>query len=90
MFAIEHGEIRNPATGAKLKRKGVRPGIADYMFMQPSRRYNSLWIEFKCGKNKQTKAQEEFQQIVYETGGKYVVCRSLAEAMTEVTEYIDQ
>ncbi|MEE9458244.1 MAG: hypothetical protein V3V84_00610 [Candidatus Bathyarchaeia archaeon] len=88
IFAIEHGELRNPAVGAKLKKKGVRSGMADFMLILPNNFYNNLWIEFKVGKNVQTESQKIFQQLVDETKGKYVICRDLESAIEAVEGYV--
>lgn len=87
IFAIEHGEIRTPYVGAKLKKKGVKAGMADYLFPFANDEYNNLWIEFKVGQNKQTEAQKKFQEIIEECGGKYVICHDLDEAIKTIEDY---
>lgn len=87
MFAIEHGGIRSAFIGAKLKTKGVKAGMADYVYIKPNSKYNNLWLEFKTGSNKQTLAQQDFQQIVEDAGGKYIVCRDLMMTIDEIAIY---
>ena len=87
MFCVEHGEARDARVGAKLKRKGVRKGMADYYYMRPNVLYNSLWIEFKVGKNTQSLSQIEFQDLAEECKAKYVVCYTLDEAIAVLKDY---
>lgn len=87
IFAIEHGEIRSPFVGAKLKKKGVKAGMSDYLLPIGNNEYNNLWLEFKVGSNKQTKAQQQFQAQMEECGGKYVICHDLEEAIKEIEDY---
>jgi len=87
MFCIEHGEARDARVGAKLKRKGVRKGMADYLYLRPNPTYGSLWIEFKVGKNKQSLSQIHFQELADDCNQKYVVCYDLEDAIDVVKKY---
>ena len=49
---------------------------------------SSLWIEFKCGKNKLTKEQEEFKELMEQQGRKCIVARSADEALDEIEKYL--
>lgn len=88
VYAIEHGELRNPIIGKKLKRKGVKKGIADYLLLKPNSSKSSLWIEFKHGKNKQTPTQIEFEHIAEECGHSYICCYTVEDAIKNITDYL--
>lgn len=88
VFAIEHGGSRNVLEASNLRKIGVRAGIPDYFFMHPNSKYHGLWIEFKAGKNKLTKEQEEFFNLAKNVNYKCVVVWNWADAVKEIQEYI--
>jgi len=90
IFAIEHGGLRDKRTATRLKAKGVKKGMADFFFMWPNKEFSMLWIEFKHGKNKQTKEQLLFADKVRSAGGQLVCCYSVEDAIREVLEYIEE
>lgn len=63
--------------GATLKRKGVKPGVADLHFVLPDGRL--ACIELKAEKGRQTPSQIDFQERIKNSGAFYAVCRSLEE-----------
>lgn len=46
--------------GRKLKRMGVKKGVADFFLAIPNNLYHGLWIELKVGKGKLSIEQSEF------------------------------
>ena len=46
-FHVPNGEHRNPITGARLKRLGVRAGVPDILLPVARGMYNGLAIELK-------------------------------------------
>lgn len=69
---------RPPLAGAKLKRLGMLPGVADFAFVLPDGR--GAFIEVKTDDGKQSLEQLAFQSRCYEAGVPYAVARSLDEA----------
>jgi hypothetical protein len=94
LFGIEHGisygtnKRRNFAIAASLKKRGVKPGILDFVFLQPNSSYSSLYIEFKIKPNKLTLAQKRFIVLAEDCGHKCVCAYSLDEAISLLNKYI--
>jgi hypothetical protein len=68
IFHPANGEWRHPATGAKLKKMGVRPGVLDVCVPIPAHGYHSLWIELKVSPNKVTSDQQRWIDFLQEQG----------------------
>jgi hypothetical protein len=91
--------IRYCPAGAKLKRQGQRPGVADVFIPAPRGQYHGLYIEFKRRdyldlKGRRIKAypsseQKAFQRWVEALGYKCVVCHGSDEAMETLSHYIE-
>ncbi len=47
LFAVPNGGHRHPATGAKLKAEGVKPGVPDLWLPVPRNLFHGLVIELK-------------------------------------------
>jgi len=61
-----------------LKALGVRPGVADLVFVLPEGRVG--FIELKAPENgRQSAEQSAFEEDVRALGAPYLICRSLAE-----------
>lgn len=76
---------RNPG---RSKRIGIVAGVADVHLAMSNGTYNSLYIEFKAGRNKQTAEQVEFQKQAEMANNRYVVCYSALEAINKLKEYL--
>jgi hypothetical protein len=59
---IDHGEERPIAAARRLKRKGVKPGLADLLLIGPDGRH--YWIELKTKGGRLTEEQEDFHQAL--------------------------
>lgn len=88
IFAIPNGGHRHVAVGAKLKREGVKKGVADVFVSIPAHNFHGMYIEFKYGSNKQTVHQKCFEETVRAHGYEYKVCYSLDEAINLLKEYL--
>lgn len=88
LFAVPNGARRDRVTGAKLKAEGVLAGVADLILLKSNRYYGALLIEMKTVKGRQSETQRQWQTAITADGYKYVVCRSLEEFISEVTEYL--
>lgn len=47
LFHVPNGEQRSAITGARLKAAGVKPGVADLLWLVPRRGYHGLCLELK-------------------------------------------
>jgi hypothetical protein len=75
-WAVDHAGKRTKLQGARLKRRGVRAGIADHFTLHHGRLI--AW-EWKVGKNTTSDAQRVFGAEVQRCGGSYHVVWSLEE-----------
>ena len=75
--------------GARLKRAGMTPGVADLFLSIPSGDLCGLYIEMKTPKGRQQPNQKEFEQAVIDHGYGYVMPRSLEEFKRLVKTYLE-
>ena len=75
-FAVPNGEYRTKKTGARLKKQGVMPGVADIIIVHEGR---IIGLELKTKKGRQSAEQVEFAKRLTKAGGAYYIARSLAE-----------
>lgn len=76
---------RSEAAGAKLKRMGMLPGVADFALTLPDGR--SAFMEVKTDDGKQSLEQLAFQSRCYEARTPYEVVRSLDEARATLKKW---
>jgi len=104
LYHCPNGGSRNEIEGAKLKRMGVRPGVADLILLTPRHGYGSLCLEAKVRKGdiyrvgnknimvkqngKQSEAQHAWELAALSAGNKYVLFWSVNEFMQEVDAYL--
>jgi len=72
-FHVPNGGKRDAITGARLKMMGVKPGVADIIILGPNAFCG--YIELKSKTGRQSKSQEEFQEIVEGFGFTYELAR---------------
>lgn len=73
IFAVPNGGSRNALEAKRLQQEGVLAGVSDLIILAPNQ---TLFIEMKHGKGKQTNKQKEFQKKIESLGFKYCVCNS--------------
>lgn len=75
-WATDHAGARSPAAGARLKRRGIVPGIPDHFTL-----YRGILIawEWKAGQNAATDSQISFGEAIAGAGGHFFVCRTIDE-----------
>jgi hypothetical protein len=78
-FHVPNGESRSKKTGARLKRMGVRAGVADLIFLVDGR---MIALELKTEIGHIRKEQEEFAEGVMCAGGEYRIAYGLSGALT--------
>jgi hypothetical protein len=80
------GELRSAATGARLKRQGLKPGWPDYLFISPGGRLHCL--ELKRRGSKLSDAQEAFGAwCSHRPSVRWCVAYSYDEAIATVTAW---
>jgi len=84
---IANGGSRHMLEAVKLKRMGVRPGVADVFIPNAHPFYDrkGLWIEFKSSVGKQSPQQKEFALSMSLCGYRYEICRT-SQAAIEITK----
>lgn len=85
-----NGEKRNPITGSRLKRMGVRKGVADILLFWCDDEFNfqGAAIELKAGKNGLEPDQKQFRNDwINNAGGYYAICRSLDEVKAHLNAW---
>ena len=87
-FAIPNGGSRNLLEAVNLKRQGVTRGIFDVFMAILNKMACGLFIEFKTGKNKLTREQNAFMEILKSNNYQSAVCYSLNDARKAVTKYL--
>lgn len=88
LFAVPNGGSRNKIEAANLKRQGATAGVADVICLIPKKGFASLCLEFKIEKGKQSEHQKEFQKQAESCRNKYVIVRSVKEAIEELRLYL--
>lgn len=89
IFAVPNGGCRNAREAAIMKAEGVTAGVADVILLVSRGGYNSLCIEFKTEKGRQTELQKQWQLEAENNGNKYVVCRSFSDFNSVIKAYLN-
>lgn len=88
LFAVPNGGSRNKLEAINLKRQGTKSGVADVILLIPKGGFASLCLEFKTKTGKQSDEQKEFQKQAENCENKYVIVRSVKEAIEEMKGYL--
>lgn len=84
-FHPANGEKRNIITAARLKRMGVKPGVADFCFTLPDGR--SAFMEVKTPKGRMSPSQLAFRARCHIIDVPYVLVTNPDDAMTILAEW---
>ncbi len=90
-FHVPNGGQRNRATGAKLKREGVKAGVPDIIFAIPKGHWHGLFIEFKTARPHSASVsveQKQWLERLSKAGYLAVVCRGVEEAKKAIDDYM--
>lgn len=96
IHAIPNGGKRSIGVAVKMKREGVKRGVADVFvpiptFTQAKNDFNfvaGFYIEFKTQKGVRSPEQKAFEQHCIENRYKYEVHRSASDAMMSLGKYL--
>ncbi|MCO8088205.1 VRR-NUC domain-containing protein [Acinetobacter indicus] len=88
IYAIPNGGHRSISVAKRLKAEGVKPGVPDLHCFIACPPYHSLYIEMKTERGTLSDHQNEVIPLLREQGHKVVVCRSQAQAKTELFKYL--
>ena len=84
-FAVPNGEKRDKVTAAKLKKMGVRSGVADFILLC---RGLPIAVELKTTTGRQSENQKGFQSAWVAAGGVYVIVRTPEEIDSLVFRFL--
>jgi hypothetical protein len=76
---IGHGGHRSEATGALLKRMGLKRGLFDFLLIAPDGTHH--WLELKRGSAPLTPEQQTFHQAMQARGVPCAIARSFDQAI---------
>lgn len=96
LYHIPNEGKRTPATAAKLKREGLKPGVPDLclpvarIVSMPEGKYlrHGLYIEMKIPGNTPTDAQKEWLERLEAEGYFCTVCYSMEAAKNIILKYV--
>jgi hypothetical protein len=84
-FAVPNQSNRHIASATKMKREGVRSGVADLVFMLPKGRVG--WLEMKTAKGVLSDTQKAFRDRALALGHLWAMARSVDEAIVHLTSW---
>lgn len=88
LYAVPNGGKRQAFEATRLKKQGVKSGVADVILQIPHNGFGCLCIEFKTATGKQSDEQIAFEKETTAAGNKYVICRTAIEAIEVIKEYL--
>lgn len=80
IFAVPNAARRSYALAARMKAEGLLPGVPDVCVPLKTREGGVLFLEFKTGKGKLSKDQDEVIGYLRRAGNAVAVVRTLKEA----------
>lgn len=89
LFHIPNEGLRNPRTGARLKREGLKAGVPDICLPVARGGYHGLFIELKAGNNRPTKKQLEWLEALSRQGYITCWCTGWEAAAKLIVEYME-
>ena len=79
---IPSGEAREPVTGARLKRMGLKPGLFDLLLIDPNGRH--YWLELKRKANTMSSSQLEWAAFFNITGVPHATAVGYQQAIDQL------
>lgn len=90
LYAVPNAARRSEATGAILKREGLRTGAPDLVLDVPRGPYHGARIEMKTENGVVSDSQRAFHRAMVEQGYAVRVCYSCKSAMDFITGYLKE
>lgn len=84
---LKNGKYYCPA-GSRLKAMGVKPGVADVLFMFSTKDFGGLFLEFKAPKGKQSPEQKEFEELAHVARYDYQLINNFDDAKEAFERYL--
>lgn len=72
------------------KRQGMKAGVPDILIFEPNGTYNGLAIELKVGKNKPTKSQKEWLELLERCNWKTAVIYNIDDFIKAFEGYFSE
>ena len=88
LMAFPLQAARSAQNGARMKAEGTRKGTLDMLLAVKRGGYGALWIENKTDTGTVSPEQKAFISDLTAFGYQCRVCRSLDEAISEITGYL--
>ena len=88
LFSVPNGGKRGKVEAAILKAEGAFSGVSDLILLVSNGVYNTLCIEMKRGKGRQSDNQKEWQKAAELHNNKYVVCNSFESFTETIKDYL--
>lgn len=89
LYHIPNEGKRTAASGARLRRMGLRRGVPDLCLPAARGRYHGLYIELKAVGGRATAEQKEFIEALCEQGFFAVVCVGGEAAARMIVDYLE-
>ena len=87
---VPNGAYVHIKTARKLKKLGLKSGVADLFWPVPKGEHHGLYIEMKSSKGRQSPKQKAFEDHCSANGYKYIVCYSAEQAIEEIKKYMGE
>lgn len=78
------------SNGAVLKAMGMKNGVPDVVLPVARKNFHGLYLEMKYGKNRETKEQKEFMELLRQQGYKTSVCYGFENAKEAILTYLQE
>lgn len=88
IYAIPNGAKRSYASARRVIAEGVTAGVGDVFVQYARQGFHGMFLEFKTPKGRMSEHQKKHQQHCQKENYKYVVVRSLEEAVKETLAYL--
>ena len=88
LLAFPNGAKRDPRSGKWYKDEGMLAGAPDLVLFVSNADYNTLCVEMKTEKGRQSASQVLMEIDLENAKNKYVICRSFEDFRNEIEKYL--
>lgn len=86
-YHCPNGGRRSMQDAMRFKMMGVRPGVADLVFLKAAHGYHGLYLEMKSGKGSLSADQLLWEAHCVDEGYLYLCCDTVEQALSAVRWY---